>query len=128
MKIMGLGSDLVNVRRIRHSLDHLGRPWVNKILSPAELGRAPSWDNAEYVAKLFAAKEACSKALGTGMTAGVQWTCIEIELPGTARLSKGALRRMNAIAGRGQQGLIVIDTFCKDGVAGATAIFFGAAL
>ncbi|QND64703.1 4'-phosphopantetheinyl transferase superfamily protein [Mesorhizobium loti] len=127
MKIMGLGSDLVSVGRIRHSLEHLGRPWANKILGPAELDRAPSWDNAEYVATLFAAKEACSKALGTGMTGGVQWTCIEIELPGTARLSKGALRRMNAIAGRGRQGLMIIDTFCKDGVAGATAIFFAVA-
>ena len=127
MKIVGLGCDLVSVGRIRRSLEHLGRPWANKILVPPELDRAPSWDNAEYVARLFAAKEACSKALGTGMTRSVDWTCIEIELPGKARLSKGALRHMNANIGKGNQGLIFVDTFCNDGLAGATAILYAIA-
>ncbi|MER9056696.1 holo-ACP synthase [Mesorhizobium sp. M0910] len=124
MKIVGLGIDLVSVERIRRSLEGLGRSWANKVLVPTELDRAPSWDNAEYVAQLFAAKEACSKALGTGMTKGVHWRCIEIELPGKARFSGGALRRMNAVAGKGYQGLIVIDSFCKEGLAGASAILF----
>lgn len=124
MRIIGLGSDIVSVGRIRHSLVGLGRRWAEKVLVPGELDRAPSWDNAEYVAQLFAAKEACSKALGTGLAEGVHWQCIEIELPGRAILSDGALRQMNASARQGEQGLITVSTFCRSGWAGATVILY----
>ncbi|TIL83307.1 MAG: 4'-phosphopantetheinyl transferase superfamily protein, partial [Mesorhizobium sp.] len=106
MRIVGLGSDLVSVERIRYSLTHLGMSWASKVLGPAELARAPASDDAEYVARLFAGKEACSKALGTGLAKGVHWTCINIELPGKVVFSQDALRRMKRVVGKNRQGLM----------------------
>ncbi|PDT50587.1 MULTISPECIES: holo-ACP synthase [Sinorhizobium] len=122
--IIGLGSDLVNAERIRRSLAGLGQRWVTKILVPVELERAPSWNDALYVAKLFAAKEACSKALGTGMTDGVHWHNIEIVLPNTVALSGAALHRLNAITESGHRGRVILDVFCRDNVCGAIAVAF----
>ncbi len=118
--IVGLGSDLVNIERIRRSIEGLGERWVKKVLVSAELEKASSWNDAVYVAKVFAAKEACSKALGTGMTNGVRWHDFEIVLPNQATLSNGALRHLNKISGKGHQGLVLLDV-SQNGVF-ATAI------
>lgn len=123
--IIGLGSDLVNVERIQRSLNGLGKRWVNKILVPAELERARAWDDAIYVAKLFAAKEACSKALGTGMAEGVHWHDIEIVLPNKVMFSNAALRRLKSISGEDQQSDTILDVFYRNGMASGTVIIFG---
>ncbi len=123
MRIIGLGSDIVSVERIQRSLSGLGRGWAEHVLLPVELERAPCWDDARYAAQLFAAKEACSKALGTGMACGVTWHMIEIELPGKVTLHKAALLHLQA-AGEGRQGLLLVDVFCRNGWAGALSILY----
>lgn len=120
--IIGLGSDLVNIERIRRSIEGLGERWVKKVLVSAELERTSSWNDAVYVAKLFAAKEACSKALGTGMTNGVRWHDFEIVLPDQATLSDGAARHLNKISGKGQQALVLLNVSQNAGFATAIVV------
>ncbi|MGG6898024.1 holo-ACP synthase [Rhizobium sp. BR 315] len=120
--ILGLGSDLVNVERIRRSLDSLGERWVNKVLVREEIERATAWNDAIYIAKLFAAKEACSKALGTGMSDGVRWHDFEIVLPNKAIFSNNAHRRLNEISVNAQQSHVFLDVFHRNGLAGAIVV------
>ena len=72
--IIGLGSDLVDIRRIERMLEHYGERFVERIFTPAEKAKSErrAARGASY-AKRFAAKEACSKALGTGLRQGVFW-------------------------------------------------------
>jgi holo-[acyl-carrier protein] synthase len=72
--IVGIGSDLIDIRRIEKALQRHGQRFAERVFTPVERARserkpAPA---ASY-AKRFAAKEACAKALGTGMRAGVFW-------------------------------------------------------
>ena len=72
--IIGLGSDLVDIRRIERTLEKHGERFIARVFT--EIERAKSEGRAQRAAsyaKRFAAKEACSKALGTGMRAGVFW-------------------------------------------------------
>lgn len=100
--IIGLGSDLADVRRIARSIERYGERFLTRIFTPAERAKAGRRVNkAETYAKRFAAKEACAKALGTGMRAGVFWRDMGvINLPSgrpTMRLTGGALKRLEAI-------------------------------
>lgn len=104
--IIGLGSDLADVRRIARSIERYGERFLTRIFTPAERAKADRRVNkAETYAKRFAAKEACSKALGTGMRAGVFWRDMGvINLPSgrpTMRLTGGALKRLEAITPAG---------------------------
>ena len=77
--IVGVGVDIVEVRRIAAALDRFGERFVRRILTPEEY--RPHLDTAAravYVARQFAAKEAVSKALGTGMRAGVCFSGIRV--------------------------------------------------
>ena len=87
--IVGVGADLSDIRRIQASLDRFGERFKQRCFTDLERTRSdrkpdPAWSYA----KRFAAKEACAKALGTGMTRGVGWTeiGIERELSGRPRL------------------------------------------
>ena len=72
--IVGLGSDLMDIRRIQESLDRFGVRFTNRIFTELERDRSERKpDRAASYAKRFAAKEACSKALGTGIHRGVYW-------------------------------------------------------
>ena len=72
--IIGLGSDLCDIRRIQSVLDRFGERFTNRIFTPTERTRSDRKpDRAASYAKRFAAKEACSKALGTGFRQGVFW-------------------------------------------------------
>ena len=72
--IIGLGSDLSDIRRIEATLERFGERFVNRIFTETERARSErKADRAASYAKRFAAKEACAKALGTGMRAGVFW-------------------------------------------------------
>ncbi|MDI1347104.1 MAG: holo-ACP synthase [Pseudolabrys sp.] len=100
--IIGLGSDLCDVRRIAKSIERFGDRFLNRIFTPAERAKAERRANrAETYAKRFAAKEACSKALGTGMRAGVFWRDMGVvNLPSgrpTMRLTGGALAKLQAM-------------------------------
>lgn len=81
--IIGIGSDLANIERIEKSIDKYGDRFINRIFSEAEkmeLSKRESISKREYIASIarrFAAKEACSKALGTGFKQGTFWRNLE---------------------------------------------------
>ena len=72
--ILGIGSDLCDIRRIQNSLDRFGERFTGRLYTDVERARSERKnDRAASYAKRFAAKEACAKALGTGMRRGVFW-------------------------------------------------------
>jgi len=100
--ILGIGSDLVDISRIERVLGRHGERFVSRIFTATERARAERRaDRVATYAKRFAAKEACAKALGTGLRAGVFWRDMGVvNLPSgrpTMRLTGGALRRLEAI-------------------------------
>ncbi len=104
--IIGLGSDLCDVRRIEQVLARHGERFVTRIFTPVERAKAERRaSRAETYAKRFAAKEACAKALGTGLRGGVFWRDMGVvNLPGgrpTMQLTGGALERLKAITPQG---------------------------
>jgi holo-[acyl-carrier protein] synthase len=112
--ILGIGSDLCDIRRIERSLERFGERFTHRIYTEGErarsdrrAARAPSY------ARRFAAKEACSKALGTGLSHGVFWRDMEVvNLPSgkpTMRLSGGALKRLNGMLPEGHEAVIHIS-------------------
>ena len=77
--IVGIGTDIVEIARIRASLAKFGERFAGKILGEAEMTRFnEAGDQGAWLARRFAAKEAAAKALGTGMRAGVHFGQIEI--------------------------------------------------
>lgn len=77
--VVGIGSDLISQQRVAAALDHLGDRFARRILTPSEM---EVWNSkkqsANYLAKQFAAKEALSKALGTGIAKGVSFQDFEV--------------------------------------------------
>jgi holo-[acyl-carrier protein] synthase len=109
--IIGLGSDIVDVRRIKEVLDRHGDRFLDRCFTPIERAKADRRARrVETYAKRFAAKEACSKALGTGLARGVFWRDMGvINLPGgrpTMKLTGGALKRLQAITPKGYESRI----------------------
>jgi holo-[acyl-carrier protein] synthase len=104
--ILGIGSDLIDVRRIARAIERHGDRFLARIFTAAERARAEGRVRSiETYAKRFAAKEACAKALGTGLRAGVFWRDMGVvNLPSgrpTMRLTGGALARLQAITPAG---------------------------
>ena len=104
--ILGIGSDLIDVRRIARTIERHGDRFLARIFTAAERARAEGRVRSiETYAKRFAAKEACAKALGTGLRAGVFWRDMGVvNLPSgrpTMRLTGGALARLEAITPAG---------------------------
>ncbi|UWQ14685.1 holo-ACP synthase [Aliiroseovarius sp. M344] len=72
--ILGIGTDLANIDRISGTLDRFGDRFRNRVFTEIELKKAARRkDEAGTLAKRWAAKEACSKALGTGLAMGISW-------------------------------------------------------
>ena len=72
--IIGIGNDLIDIRRIEKTLERFGERFVQRIFTPVEQAKSDRrLLRAASYAKRFAAKEACSKALGTGLRQGVFW-------------------------------------------------------
>src|SRR5436305_8863292 len=104
--ILGIGSDLVDVRRIEKVIERHGERFLDRIFTDTERARAERRaGRIETYAKRFAAKEACAKALGTGLRAGVFWRDLGVvNLPSgrpSIRLTGGALARLEAITPAG---------------------------
>jgi holo-[acyl-carrier protein] synthase len=100
--ILGIGSDLVDISRIERVLERHGERFIGRIFTETERARAERRaDRVETYAKRFAAKEACAKALGTGLRRGVFWRDMGVvNLPSgrpTMRLTGGALSRLQAM-------------------------------
>lgn len=72
MYVIGLGNDMIDIRRIERSLERWGERFIRRVFTEVEIGKSERRANrAASYAKRFAAKEACSKALGTGFRNGV---------------------------------------------------------
>ena len=104
--ILGIGSDITDVRRVARVIERHGERFLGRIFTDAERARAERRTNrVETYAKRFAAKEACSKALGTGLKKGVFWRDMGVvNLPSgqpTMRLTNGALRRLEQLTPQG---------------------------
>lgn len=109
--ILGIGSDITDVRRIAKVIERHGERFLDRIFTPTERARAERRKNrVETYAKRFAAKEACAKALGTGLRAGVWWRDMGVvNRPGgqpTMQLTGGALRRLQALTPQGHEARI----------------------
>jgi holo-[acyl-carrier protein] synthase len=104
--ILGIGSDLADIRRIQASLDRFGDRFTHRVFTELERARSePKADRAGSYARRFAAKEACAKALGTGLSHGVFWRDIGVKnLPTgqpTFALTGGAAARLAAMTPAG---------------------------
>ena len=100
--IIGIGSDLIDIRRVDKTLKRFPGRFEKRCFTNIERKKSDRRRNrAESYAKRFAAKEACSKALGTGFRRGVFWSDIGVvNLPGgkpTLELTGGALKRLQEI-------------------------------
>jgi len=117
--IIGIGSDLIDIRRVERSIERFGDRFLERVFTETEReksdGRA---QRAASYAKRFAAKEACAKALGTGLRHGVFWRDLGVvNIPGgkpTMALTGGALERLRQITPDGycpQIDLSITDDF-----------------
>jgi len=109
--ILGIGTDLVDIRRIEQTIARHGDRFINRIYTETERARAERRANRiDTYAKRFAAKEACAKALGTGFRRGVFFRDMGVvNLPSgkpTLRLTGGALKRLEAITPAGWEAQI----------------------
>src|ERR1700742_469708 len=116
--IIGIGSDLIDIRRVAAVIERHGERFLARIFTDAERARAERRaKNAKNVvatyAKRFAAKEACSKALGTGIRQGVWWRDMGVvNLPGgrpSMKLTGGALARLNKLTPEGFEARIDVS-------------------
>lgn len=109
--IIGIGSDLSDIRRIENSLTRFGERFTHRVFTEIERSRSERKpDRAASYAKRFAAKEACAKALGTGLKRGVFWRDMGVvnmrSGQPTMALTGGALARLQAITPAGHRAAI----------------------
>ncbi len=104
--ILGIGSDIIDIRRIERTIERFGARFLDRVFTETERRKSDGRANrAASYAKRFAAKEACSKALGTGFRRGVFWRDLGVvNLPSgkpTLALTGGALDRLAEITPSG---------------------------
>ncbi|MBA3810233.1 MAG: holo-ACP synthase [Caulobacteraceae bacterium] len=109
--ILGIGSDLTDIRRIAKALERFGDRFSARVFTEVERARSERKpDRAASYAKRFAAKEACAKALGTGMRRGVFWKDMGVvnarSGQPTLALTGGAAGRLAALAPPGRRAVI----------------------
>ncbi len=109
--ILGIGSDLSDIRRIQGSLDRFGERFTHRVFTEIERARSERKnDRAASYAKRFAAKEACAKALGTGMRRGVFWRDMGVvnlrSGAPTMALTGGAAERLKAMTPEGMRAVV----------------------
>ena len=125
--ILGIGSDLIDVRRIERTIERHGERFLARIFTATERARADGRaKRSETYAKRFAAKEACAKALGTGLRAGVFWRDMGVvNLPSgrpTMQLTGGALRRLQSMTPSGCEPRIDVTITDEGAIAQALVV------
>ena len=125
--IIGIGSDIIDIRRIERTIERFGERFIDRVFTETERRKSDGRANrAASYAKRFAAKEACSKALGTGFRAGVFWRDMGVvnltSGKPTMKLTGGALERLAAITPKGMQAQIDITLTDDDPQAQAIVI------
>jgi holo-[acyl-carrier protein] synthase len=130
--IIGLGNDLIDIRRIEKTLERFGTRFTERVFTPVEQKKSDRRAaRAASYAKRFAAKEACAKALGTGVPRqGVHWRDLGVvNLPSgkpTMALTRGAAARLKEITPKGM--VAQIDVTITDDYPLAQAIVIISAL
>ena len=109
--IIGIGSDLIDIRRIEKTIERYGERFLGRIFTDVERDKSDKRAaRAASYAKRFAAKEACSKALGTGLRKGVFWRDMGVvNLAGgkpSLKLTNGALARLEQMTPKGHKAQI----------------------
>jgi holo-[acyl-carrier protein] synthase len=109
--ILGLGSDLIDIRRVEKTLERFSERFVQRVFTAIEQAKSDRRkERAASYAKRFAAKEACSKALGTGLRQGVYWRDMGVaNLPSgkpTMVLTGGALLHLEKMVPEGHMPMI----------------------
>lgn len=125
--ILGLGSDAVDIRRVARTLERFGERFTSRCFTDIERARSDGrLRRAESYAKRYAAKEACAKALGTGLRAGVFWRDIGVvNAPGgrpTILLAGGAARRLASLTPPGMRAQIDLTITDEPPLAFATVV------
>lgn len=125
--IIGLGSDLCDIRRVQDTLDRFGERFTHKVFTAIERERSDRRkQRAASYAKRFAAKEACAKALGTGLRQGVFWRDMGVanQRSGapTLVLTGGALARLEFMTPTGHSAKIHLTITDDDPYAQAFVI------
>jgi holo-[acyl-carrier protein] synthase len=125
--IIGIGNDLIDIRRIERTLERFGDRFIDRIFTETERKKSDRRaDPASSYAKRFAAKEACSKALGTGLRRGVYWRDMGVvNLSGgkpTIVLTGGAAARLAELVPPGMEARIDISLTDEPPLAQATVI------
>lgn len=109
--IIGIGNDIIDITRIENTLERHGDRFVQRLFTEVEQAKSDRrYQRAASYAKRFAAKEACSKALGTGINRGVYWRDMGVvNLPGgkpTMALTGGAAKRLEELTPKGHTSFI----------------------
>ena len=109
--IIGIGTDLANIERIQGTLDRFGDRFKNRVFTDVEQAKAERRrDVAGTYAKRWAAKEACSKALGTGLAMGIAWKDMAVSNLKTGQpvmvLSGWAQERLNSLTPEGHHAVV----------------------
>jgi holo-[acyl-carrier protein] synthase len=109
--IVGLGSDLIDIRRVARTLERYGERFTRRVFTDIERAKSDRRRaRAASYAKRFAAKEACAKALGTGLSRGVFWRDMGVvNLPGgkpTMELLNGAAARLRHLTPPGHRAVV----------------------
>lgn len=130
--ILGIGQDTVDIRRIERTLERFGRRFTARVFTDTENAKAATRSRAGLkvvagtYAKRFAAKEACAKALGTGLSMGTRWREMEvINLPSgqpSLKLSGNAASRLNALTPPGKRASLHLSLTDEYPLAMATVI------
>ncbi len=125
--IIGLGNDVIDIRRIERTLERFGARFIERIFTDVEQRKSDRRANrAASYAKRFAAKEACSKALGTGFRGGVYWRDLGVvNLPSgkpTMELTGGAARRLEELIPKGMTAQIDLTITDDDPIAQAIVL------
>jgi holo-[acyl-carrier protein] synthase len=125
--ILGVGSDLIDIRRIERTLERYGERFLDRIFTATERAKSERRANrAASYAKRYAAKEACAKALGTGFRRGVFWRDLGVvNLPSgkpTMLLTGGALERLREMTPAGMTASIELTISDEPPIAQALVI------
>jgi holo-[acyl-carrier protein] synthase len=125
--ILGLGSDLIDIRRIERTIERFGDRFLDRVFTPLERARSDRRvGRAASYAKRFAAKEACAKALGTGLRRGVFWRDLGVVNLASGRpslvLTNGALSRLRHITPAGLRAEIALTLTDEPPLAQAVVI------
>ncbi len=125
--ILGIGNDLIDITRVKGTLERFGDRFIQRIFTETERHKSERRANrAESYAKRFAAKEACSKALGTGFRRGVYWRDMGVvnlnSGKPTMALTGGALARLEEITPPGMKAQIDLTLTDEPPIAQAIVI------